>query len=199
MKIPRPFLLFFYLFMTNFLYALEANISYATFKGMEQENYIEVYLHIQGKTVEFEKREEGYQAAIEVTLLFKQEGDIKKFDKYVLKSPEISSLNMANLGIVDLKRLHLPNGDYSLEVQLSDLNDLGNKNKYRTKLSMNYSNETIQISDIELLGSFKESQYEDKYSKHGFTLKPYPYTTFPSYQKKLAFFTEVYNLSLIHI
>ncbi len=189
------FIPFFYLLMTNFLFAIEANVSYATFKGIAQENYVEVYLHIDGKTVNFEKQDGGYQAAIEITLLFKQGDEIQKFDKYVLKSPIVSNHHMSNIAIFDLKRLHLPNGEYSLEVELMDFNDFSNKNSYRTPLSMQYSEAGIQLSDIELLGSYEESEEENKYTKHGLDLKPYTYPIYPSYQQKLTFFTEIYNAS----
>ncbi len=189
----RIFPIFILLLIAFSAKALDANISYATFKGIDQDNYIEVYLHILGKTVDFTYEEGRYEAAIEVLLTFKQNGDIKTFDKYVVKSPLLGTKKMANLGVVDMRRMNLPDGVYDLEIALKDLNNLTNTNKYSTKVEMDYKSEEVTISDIQLVDKYKLADEENKYTKHGFMLNPFTYTIYPSYISKISFFTEIYN------
>ena len=52
------------------LHALDASISFATFKSPRQ-NYVEVYLQVVGNTVNFMTIDSNqYQAAVEVVILF---------------------------------------------------------------------------------------------------------------------------------
>jgi len=196
----KPFLLSIFCFFMLFgqLSALDANITYATFKGIDQENYIEVYLHVLGKTVEFTKeKEDKFQAAVEVMMTFEQEDGIKAYDKFVVKSPLLSNLRIANLGLVDLRRLYLSDGVYNLKVDLKDLNDLSNVNTYETEIVIDYEKDKVLISDIQLLDRYSEAIEEDKYTKHGFKLSPFTYTIYPSNISRLTFFAEVYNTELI--
>lgn len=186
-------------FVSNIAKALDANITYATFKGIDQENYIEVYLHVLGKTVKFTKeKDDKFQAAVEVMMTFEQEDGIKAYDKFVVKSPLLPTLRIANLGLVDLRRLHLSDGKYNLKVDLKDLNNLKNINTYETEIIIDYEEENkVLISDIQLLDKYSESIDEDKYSKHGFKLQPFTYTVYPSTVSRLTFFAEVYNADII--
>lgn len=192
------FLFFSFFFINQHAFALDANVSYATFKGIDQDNYIEVYLHVLGKTVNFVREKDSkYQAAVEVTMTFEQEDGIKAVDKFVVKSPLLNSLRIPNLGLVDLRRLNLKDGAYLLKVELKDLNDISNVNSYETDIVIDYNDKKVQISDIQLLSNFKESTEEDKYTKHGFKMKPFTYPIYPSSEKVISFFAEVYNTTII--
>ncbi len=198
----QPFFLLFFIstlfFSSNHLQALDANITYATFKGIDQENYIEVYLHVLGRTVEFKREKENkFQAAVEVLITFEQEDGIKAYDKFVVKSPMLTSLRIANLGLVDLRRLHLSNGSYTLKVDLKDLNDLKNVNSYETKVVIDYGEDKVHMSDIQLLNKYSKSIEEDKYTKHGYQLNPFTYTVYPSAVSRITFFAEIYNTKII--
>jgi len=197
----KPNFLLFILFtfcFSNFSTALDANVTYATFKGMDQENYIEVYLHVLGKTVQFDReKEDKFQAAVEVMMTFEQKDGIKAYDKFVVKSPLLGDLRIANLGLVDLRRLYLSDGVYNLKIELKDLNNIKNKNTYETEVIIDYQNDKVQISDIQLLDKYTESMEEDKYSKHGFKLRPFTYTVYPSYISRITFFAEIYNSNIL--
>ncbi|MBK8702414.1 MAG: hypothetical protein IPN33_01545 [Saprospiraceae bacterium] len=84
--------------------AIDAGLSYATFKGINQ-HYIEVYLHIAGKSVTFVPVNDSLgQAGVEVLLVFKKGEEIVKFDKFQLNSPVTPRL----LDFIDLKDTPLP-------------------------------------------------------------------------------------------
>ena len=178
-------------------YALDANLSYATFKGMEGDNYVEIYLHVVGNSITFTEmpEKEGYQAAVEVTFMFKQGDNVVNFDKYTLKSPPTSYQKASSFALVDLKRMTLPNGDYTLKVILDDKNQEGNTKTYTANIKMNYDDTAAAISDIQFVEYFTpiEADLSSKYVKHGYFLKPYTYTIYPSFVKQLNFFAELYN------
>ena len=79
-------------FLTSWpLLAIDASVSYATFRGPEQP-YIEVYIHIAGSSVQYiPAGDSTLQANVEVVLLFKQEDEVVTFDKFALNSPAVSA------------------------------------------------------------------------------------------------------------
>ena len=95
-------------------WAIDASVSYATFKSPKQ-NYIEAYLYISGRSVTFlPVSDSAYQARVEVTILFKQDGEIVKGDKYSLSSP----VTAQPTDFIDLKRYGLDKGEVRASYQI---------------------------------------------------------------------------------
>jgi GWxTD domain-containing protein len=175
------------------LRALDANISYATFKSLSG-NYIEVYLNVVGRTVEFVPLPETdkMQAILEVVILFKQGGDIVKYDKYRLNSPVADT----PIDFVDMKRYGLENGDYTIEVSVEDVNKTGDARKYDSSFSMQYSDEKLEQSDIQLLASFRpadSSALGNPMVKNGYFYESLASNFFDKYTQRLIFYNEIYN------
>ncbi|MEM7102564.1 MAG: GWxTD domain-containing protein [Bacteroidota bacterium] len=190
----RSFVAVFLIILMSFsLKALDANVTYATFKGVEQDNYIEVYLQVIGRSIEFVETDEGFGAAVEVTLMFMQDETIAAVDKYVLQSPVYKIDLSSEVSLVDMKRMSLPNGTYTLEVKLKDMNRDDNTRTYTTVVNMDYGRQAACISDIQLIEDFASSEEAGKYVKNGLFLKPYTYTMYPSFVDQLTFYAEVYN------
>ena len=126
--------------------AMDASLSYATFNAQGQP-FVEVYLHIIGQSVAFAQADViNNQASVEVIILFKKGEEIVKFDKYNLQSP----LTETVVNFVDQKRYAVPNGDYSIEVVLTDLNQTGNVKEWKQDISLNFSSDKLEQSDIQL-------------------------------------------------
>lgn len=172
------------------LQALDASLSYATFKAPNQ-SYIEIYLHLLGGTITYLPAEEGQQQAqVEVIILFKQGDQIIKADKYLLTSP----LTEESVDLVDLKRYALANGTYTLEVVLTDKNREDNRKSYSTEVRMDYQDEGVQLSDIQLLAHVSRSQEKHPLVKNGLLMEPLPYNFYGRSASMLTFYTEVYRL-----
>lgn len=175
-----------------YLTALDASITYATFKS-PQTNYVEVNLFIMGTTVTYNPinaDSSKAQAAVEVVILFKQgEEEIVKFDKYNLKSP----INGVQESFVDLKRYALENGNYEIEVSIQDVNDETNVVKYSGKIEMNYSADKLFQSDLQLLSTSKKSEEENIFVKNGFYQESLPFNFYNKKATELIFYNEIYN------
>ena len=120
---------FFYTLLLAFccssLMAIDASISYASFKT-DSLSYVEIYTHIFGGSVTFQPQEDStLQAKVEVIILFKQEENIIKYDKFNLISP----FTKGPIDFIDLKRFGLPEGKYNLIVAITDLNNKENAKK----------------------------------------------------------------------
>ncbi len=181
------------LFSTIALWALDASISYATFKSTTG-NYIEVYLNIVGQTVAFVPLTEPgkLQANLEVVILFKQGDTVIKYDKYRLNSPEVEK----PLDFIDMKRYGLDNGEYTIEVSVEDVNREGNARKYDSAFSMEFSESGLGQSDIQLVATFKpadSSASNNPMVKNGYYFETLASNFYDKYTERLIFYNEIYN------
>ncbi|MEM6965898.1 MAG: hypothetical protein AAF573_14115, partial [Bacteroidota bacterium] len=172
--------------------ALDASITFATFKSPSQ-NYVEIYLHMVGATVTYVPNADSTaaQATVEVVILFKQDGTIVKFDKYQLNGPWSNTEE----NFVDLKRFVLPNGNYDLEVSVQDMNKAENAIRHEGKFKMDFPTKADKLlqSDIQLLASIKPSEKDHVLTKNGFHLEPLAYNFYSRNFSKLIFYNEIYE------
>lgn len=183
---PVTFLLF---FVHVKMFALDASVTYATFNSTAGK-YLEVYLHVVGQTVEFVPIDslQG-QAMVDVIILFKQGGEIQKFDKFRLKSPVSSS----PLNFVDMKRYLLDNGTYELEVSVEDINREGNARSFSTPFIMDYPESGVSQSDVLLLQAYRRSKSGGIFVKNGYFMEPLPFNFLDKQASRLLFYSEIYG------
>lgn len=173
-----------------------ANISYCSFYAPEKGGYIELYVSVNGQTVTFSKKETGqYQASIEVNIEIKQSNETRYADKYKLHSERADSIIPNNLSIFDLQRIPLVNGEYELNVSLKDLNSPGLLFSGLQKINLAFQQDSIAVSDIELIESYTKSFQHSKITKAGYDILPYITDFFPEHVNTLSFYYEIYNSS----
>jgi GWxTD domain-containing protein len=173
---------------------LKANFSFATFNSPSEGPYLETYLSIIGGSTFFLKTEKNtYQSNIEVTLIFKQEGEIKKFLKYNLSSPEILDSLEERPNFIDQQRVSLPNGKYNFEISIRDMGTKNEPFDYQQDLEIFYPTDEISISGIELVESLSKTKEINMLSKSGYDLIPYTTDFFPEDINKIVFYSEIYN------
>ena len=170
--------------------ALDASVSYASFKSPSQ-SYVEIYLHIAGRSVTFQPMTDStYQAGVEVVLLFKRGEEIVKFDKYTLNSPVASR----PIDFIDLKRYGLEDGKYELVVAVKDIHRPENAKEFKTEIEFDYQGEALQQSGLVLLASYQRSEdATNAFVKSGIQMEPLPYNFYSRHASSLIFYNEVYN------
>ncbi len=174
------------------LKALDANISYAVFKS-DEGPYVEIYMHLVGKTAEFVSLSDtSVQANMEVVILFKREGEIIKFDKYRLNSPVYPNPQ----DFFDTKRYALEEGGYTLDISVNDLNKPENGKRYNHNFRIDFSENRVYQSDIQLIASLRKlkgSQPDNPMAKGGYVFEPLPSQFYDRYCDRLIFYTEIYD------
>ena len=132
---------------------IDASVSYASFQS-EGAGFVEIYLNVLGRSTGLVPvTDSTKQARVDVVILFKQGENVVKFDKYRLNGPASAS----PIDFVDVKRYGLPNGEYELEVSVEDIVNTGNAHKYHSTFTLNFEQDKLAISDIELLASVKNA------------------------------------------
>lgn len=173
------------------LNAQNLSITPLTFKSPEQ-SYVEVHLFVLGSSVQFAANSADSiqkQATVEVLMLLRQDTHIVNYEKYMLNSPEV----VTPVNFVDLKRFAVDNGDYELEVQVKDINQSLAPVIVKKKISVNFSSDSLNISDIQLIASIRPDTTGGLLTKSGYFLETLPYQFYTKESKNIFFYTEVYG------
>ncbi len=178
-----------YIFFTCHLFALDTDVSYTTFKAGESQ-YIEVNLFLVGNTLTYKMIDSTQQqGAVEVLMLIKQGENIIQFEKYVLNGP----ISKGQPDFLDLKRFILPKGAYELEVKVQDVNKPEAVTEYKDAFELNFSEEKLEQSDIQLLASYKKTEEKNIFVKSGLQLEPLAFNFYNKRANRLLFYSEIYN------
>lgn len=168
--------------------ALDAGVSYAVYATPDKP-YVEINLEIAALTVTYKPVDSlQLQASVEVTILIKRGEEVVNYEKYLLNSPLVTSPR----ALLDVKRLSVPNGDYTLEVSFQDINTEGNKKAYSFPLKVAVSN-AIYLSEIQLLRGFRPDVSTNAFVKNGYFMEPLPFNFYDRSATLLVFYTEMYH------
>lgn len=178
---------------------LQAKFAYCTYFAPGNGPYVETYMEVAGKSLVYKALSSGsFQAAIEVTQLFRQGDSIRYFNKYNLLSPETKDTLSALFNFTDQQRMSLANGSYTMEIIIRDKNNPEAKPYNLSEaISIAFYPNIIGISDVELLSSFKASEENSKIAKNGFELIPLVDNFFGPSVSSFKFYAEIYNTSSI--
>jgi len=173
---------------------LGAFLSHASFNIPGESPYLETYLEVMGNTLVYKQNASGkYQGSIQVTMLIKQDSVIKDFRKYELFSPEVTDTSVIGINFIDQQRFSLPNGDYSLDLSIADVNVDKKPVVVSYPLIIDFPADNYSISGIQLVNSFKKTEAPNVLSKSGYDFVPFVDNFYPSEKGKLTFYTEIYN------
>src|SRR6056297_2363943 len=156
--------------------------------------YLETYLSIIGNTASFVKTDKGYQAEIEITMLFKLQDSIREYKKYLLKSPVIKDSTAKKPNFLDVQRIPLKNKNYSFEVSIRDANNPAGVFNIEGKADMSFPESKLAFSGFQPVESFSESDDENSILvKNGIKMIPYVSNFYPGNTNTLNFYIELYN------
>ena len=185
-----------FIFNINALQAkrLAASLVYAHFFSPAQGPFLETYLSVYGKSVNFIKNiNNKFQATIEVTMIFKQNKIVKDFKKYNLLSTEVEDTLNLNFNFLDQQRFVLPNGIYDFEFSISDKNSIDAPFTTNNQIIIDFPEDKINLAGIEFIESYKKSVNPTIVTKSGYDLIPYISDFYPEKVGKITFYSEIYN------
>ncbi|MGP8216293.1 MAG: GWxTD domain-containing protein [Bacteroidia bacterium] len=172
----------------------EAYFNYASFNTPSGSSYFETYLTISGNTVRFSKNDDDkYQCKVKVSVKFLRGDSVKFSDTYNLLSVEtMDTAKKPDFSAV--QRYWLPNGGYTVQIKMEDKNNPKAKiDSGRINVHVGYSADSMSISDAEFIASYSHSQHPASFTKSGYDMVPYSYSSYPPEIKTLNFYTEIYN------
>jgi len=173
---------------------VEGRFLYSKFFSPHDGPYIETYLSVAGNSVNYIRLDNGkFQGKVEVSMVFLQDSSVVNFDKYELLSPEIEDTSKVDFDFLDQQRFSLPNGTYTLKIQIKDINSDFAPMPAEQNIEINFPENKVAISGIQLVESYKETTEQNVLSKSGFDLVPYVYNFLPAKVQLLTFYNEIYH------
>lgn len=169
--------------------ALDAGVSFAVYCTPDGKPYVEVNLEIAAGSVMYRHVDSTkMQSGVEILIMIKNGENVARVEKYTLKSP----LVMEPQALLDVKRLSILPGTYTLEVTMTDLNDPANTDHFSSPLQVAFDGK-IALSELQLLRSFRADNSEGLFTKNGFYLEPLPFNFYDRQATLLAFYAEIYH------
>jgi len=190
----KRFLFFIVVFIAFQAQAVTSYFYYVPFYDLESKPYIETYFTIIGKSIKYASLNNGFGGSVEITMLFKQDGNIKQFQKFNVASPLLTdTLNKKDFLFVH--RFAIEPGLYNLEIIVRDTLDKTSKgeNRYFDIIQIQPLSSNIQFSGVEFLEKVEPSNEENMFTKNGYQFTPFISDYFPANINKLQAYTEVYN------
>ena len=171
-------------------------ISYGTFNitGENTTPYIETYITFDCNSLMYVKVADGqYQASINMTVIFRDDNEIKNYDKYTITSPQVSDTTNLNGFFMDVQRYSLANGEYQMEISIEDANNKSIKPfRVEENIIIDFP-DNICFSSIIALEDYKVSTQENATTKNGYNLTPMVMPYYPDNINILSFYAEIYN------
>lgn len=173
---------------------LTANMTWTAFSTPDNKTYVETYISIIGNSVVYTKNANGkYQAAVDVLMTFWSNDTMRTAKKYVLNSPEIED-SSKTVNFLDLQRIPMPVGYYSLQITLKDLNRTPSKTISNSRsVILDIDPDSVSVSSLELLESFSNSSSTNLLTKSGYDLVPYVSSFYPANMELIRFYGEIYH------
>jgi GWxTD domain-containing protein len=173
---------------------LTANLTWCAFSTPENKNYVETYLSVIGNSVNYAKNKNGkFQASVDVMMTFTQDDSTRFGQRYILNSPELDDSTKTS-NFLDLQRIPLPTGYYTLSIALTDLNRVPQRTiMNRKNVLVDIDQDSVTVSHLEFLESYSNTTSENTLSKSGYDLVPYVSAFLPENMTQLNFYGEIYN------
>lgn len=176
---------------------ISAYFNYGVFNIPNQKPFLETYFTLIGSHFKAKRVLNGFQSTAHIELVIYKADSIVKAAKYNLNGPLLND-TVNRPSFIDNQRYSLPNGEYRMELTLSDVNNPRKKPfTIKENININYNRKSIQGSSVQVLEKFSKSNVNSAISKSGMDLIPYNINYFDNSQKTLAFYFETYNADTI--
>lgn len=174
----------------SFSQGINAIYSFTTYNIPTKSPYVEVNTSIDSKSISYVKNNEGKETGlVELVLIIKKDSSIvyvEKRDLNVIKSNDNSS-------VMDIQRIGLENGKYVARFEIKDKNKTSQPLTIEDNFEVNYPQNQIAVSDVQIIDSYKKSTEQSIRSKNGLDITPYIFDAIPESKNQITYYAEIYN------
>ena len=172
---------------------LKSYLSTTTYCVPGMTPYVENAIAFDCRTAVYKQFEPGkFKATVEVVTVFRK-GEESVFSKVAVDSPVVTDTTKLDGAFIDQQRFSLPNGEYQMEICITDLNSGDVLPPTTVTVEVNYPDNTPAISDILLFDSYSKAVKPNDCTKSGFDFLPRVYPFYGANENKLNFYAEIYN------
>lgn len=156
--------------------------------------YVENAIAFECQSAVYKQFEPGkFKSTVEIQTIFRQGDKICAYSKIALDSPTVSDTSNLDGAFIDQQRFALPNGQYKMEISITDLNSGDALPVGTTDIELNFPDNVPSVSDILLFDSYKKATQPSACTKSGLDFIPRVYPFYGPKTDKMQFYTEIYN------
>ena len=158
--------------------------------------YVENAIAIENRSATYKEFEPGkFKATVEITTMFRPYGDslVCNLSKIALDSPVVTDTANLDGAFIDQQRFSLPNGEYEMEISITDMNSGEALPSTTVTVSLDFKEGIPSISDILLFDSYAKADQLSACTKSGCDFLPRVYPFYGQSEDKLKFYAELYN------
>jgi GWxTD domain-containing protein len=156
--------------------------------------YVENAIAFDCRSAVYKQFEPGkFKSTIEIQTIFRQNDKICAYSKIALDSPVVTDTTNLDGAFIDQQRFSLPNGEYQMEISVTDLNSGDALPTETMTVEVDYPDNLPAISDILLFDSYTKAEKQKACTKSGFDFLPRVYPFYGANEDKLHFYAEIYN------
>ena len=172
---------------------LKSYLSSTTYCVPGMTPYVENAIAFDCRTAVYKQFEPGkFKATVEVVTIFRK-GEESVFSKVAVDSPVVTDTTNLDGAFIDQQRFSLTNGEYQMEICITDLNSGDVLPPTTVTVEVNYPENVPAISDILLFDSYAKAEKPSMCTKSGYDFLPRVYPFYGANEDKLHFYVEMYN------
>ena len=173
---------------------LRPYLSTTTYCAPGMTPYLENAIAFECRSAVYKQFEPGkFKSTIEIQTVFRSDDKIVNYSKIALDSPVVSDTSNLDGAFIDQQRFSLPNGEYQMEISITDMNSGDALPTETITVNINYPENIPSISDILLLDSYTKASKPSNCTKSGYDFLPRVYPFYGPSDDKLKFYVELYN------
>ena len=177
---------------------LKSYLSTTTYCAPGMTPYVENALAFDCRSAVYKEFEPGkFKASVEVVTIFRK-GDESTFSKVAVDSPVVTDTAHLDGAFIDQQRFSLANGEYQMEISITDMNSGDVLPKATATVEVNYPDNAPSVSDILLFDSYVKAPKPSACTKSGYDFLPRVYPFYGASEDKLNFYAEVYNSNKLY-
>lgn len=191
---------FFLVFISVFCYyfqmyaSLTGGFDYMVYHAKDLTPYLETYLWIDGKTIQYKTDNNQKEGSIEVTVIISQNGQVAFYDKYGLKTRAYNPSDTLYEWVYDLRRFPIADGTWEFEMILKDVNDVeGLPIEMKDTITVELNKKTVNLSKIQFISYYQKTASPNLFSRGGYDMIPFHDNYFDDNLKKMVFYAELYE------
>ncbi len=171
--------------------ALDAGVCPTVYQTPDGKAYLEVQIEIAADPKIYHWVDSAHvkmSASVEAVLLLKQGETVVLAEKYALNSPT----TLYPVALLDIRRFNVAGGDYTLDIQFSDLQKAGETARFTQKISVDAAPDRLFVSQPVLVGGYRPDESTGSpFVKNGYYLEPLPFRFFQKNSTRLIFYQEI--------
>ena len=179
--------------------SFQIGLDYACFRDFADttQSYVEIYYSFNRKELEFVHKEDGWVATVLMQLRITDElGGVveNRMWNTLSKVKDVKEAQTVDYMIIDQVGTNLKPGSYQIYLKATDVNSMSQGEATVDAEVKNFSEEKLQLSDVELAFNIETDTTDGRFVKAGKKILPNPSRVFTHKGEMVYFYAELYNL-----